>query len=157
MGSLDLSGDELNSSKKPAKKSLWTATAGLTILEVLVVLSIIAMIAAVVAPRLIGYLGRAKTETAGLQIKQLGNAVQLFYIDLGRYPSNSEGLSVLVQAPAGDTSWAGPYMASSEALVDPWGRDYSYEEPTGATGFGISSMGRDGSRGGSGEDADISY
>lgn len=120
-------------------------------------LSIIALIAGVVAPRLIGFLGRAKSETAGLQIKQLGSAVQLFYIDLGRYPSNSEGLAVLVEAPAGDASWDGPYMDSAAALVDPWGRDYSYEEPTAATGFGIVSLGRDGARGGSGEDIDLSY
>ena len=143
--------------KKSSVPHRWTSGTGLTILEVLVVLSIIALIAGVVAPRLIGFLGRAKSETAGLQIKQLGSAVQLFYIDLGRYPSNSEGLAVLVEAPAGDTSWDGPYMASSEALVDPWGRDYSYEEPTGTKGFGIVSLGRDGSRGGSGEDADLSY
>lgn len=73
----------------------WGSRAGATILEVLVVLSIIAMIAAVVGPRVIGYLGQAKTETTALQIDQLRNAVQLFYIDAGRYPSGAEGLSVL--------------------------------------------------------------
>jgi len=157
MGSLDGSGGKLRFSKKSVAARKWMPTSGLTILEVLVVLSIIALIAGVVAPRLIGFLGRAKSETAGLQIRQLGSAVQLFYIDLGRYPSNAEGLVVLVEAPAGDASWDGPYMASAEALVDPWGRDYAYEEPTDATGFGINSLGRDGARGGSGEDSDVSY
>lgn len=130
-------------------------TAGMTILEILVVLSIIAMIAAVVGPRLIGYLGRAKAETSELQIKQLGNAVQLFYIDMGRYPAGTEGLSVLMEAPAGEVAWAGPYMQSADALVDPWGRDYLYKEPADGGDFGITSLGRDGATGGSGEDADL--
>jgi general secretion pathway protein G len=131
-------------------------TAGMTILEILVVLSIIAMIAAVVGPRLISYLGRAKSETASLQIKQLGNAVQLFYIDMGRYPTASEGLSVLMESPAGDTTWSGPYMQSGDALKDPWGRDYLYAEPGDGGMFGITSFGRDGVRGGTGEDTDLS-
>ncbi|HHI70482.1 MAG TPA: type II secretion system protein GspG [Rhodobacteraceae bacterium] len=131
-------------------------TAGITILEILVVLSIIAMIAAVAGPRLISYLGRAKSETAALQIKQLGSAVQLFYIDMGRYPTDSEGLAVLMQAPAGETAWKGPYMQTSEALKDPWGRDYQYTAPTEGGEFGIVSFGRDGVQGGSGEDADLS-
>ena len=133
----------------------WRRNAGMTILEILVVLSIIAMIAAVVGPRLIGYLGKAKSETAGLQIKQLGNAVQLFYIDMGRYPTGAEGLSVLMQAPAGEAAWAGPYMQSGEALMDPWGRDYLYTEPANGGEFGIKSLGRDGTQGGSGEDTDL--
>ena len=126
---------------------------GVTILETLVVLTIIAMIAAVVGPRVVGYLGRAKSETAAMQIDNLANAVQLFYIDTGRYPTASEGLSVLVSAPPGDPAWDGPYMQSADALTDPWGRGYLYEEAEG--GFRIASLGRDGTRGGSGEDADL--
>lgn len=135
----------------------WTNRTGATILEVLVVLSIIAMIAAVAGPRLIGYLGRAKSETADLQIKQLGDAVQLYYIDVGRYPNNVEGLSILVNAPPGEASWAGPYMSSVSALIDPWGREYLYEEPEAGDRFDIISLGRDGRKGGEGEDLDISY
>lgn len=138
-----------------SKAKVWRRNAGMTILEILVVLSIIVMIAAVVGPRLIGYLGRAKSETAELQIKQLGNAVQLFYIDIGRYPTGSEGLSVLMEAPAGDAAWAGPYMQSEGAIVDPWGRDYLYKEPAEGGDFGITSLGRDGTQGGSGEDRDL--
>lgn len=138
-----------------SSRNVQRRTAGMTILEILVVLTIIAMISAVVGPRLIGYLGRAKSETADLQIEQLGNAVQLFYIDMGRYPVGSEGLSVLMEAPAGEVAWAGPYIQSAEAFVDPWGRDYLYEEPTEGADFGISSFGRDGASGGSGEDMDL--
>ncbi len=133
----------------------WTSKSGVTILEVLVVLAIIAMIAAVVGPRVVGYLGRAKTETAALQIDQIENALQLFYIDMGRYPAESEGLAALMSAPSGSSDWAGPYLSSDEALSDPWGRDYLYEEAGDGVDPSVFSLGRDGTRGGSGEDADI--
>jgi general secretion pathway protein G len=135
----------------------WGKKTGATILEVLVVLAIIALIAAVVGPRLIGYLGRAKSETAQLQIDQLGNALQLFYIDTGRYPTSSEGLSVLMTAPPGDSSWNGPYLDSAEGLTDPWGRAYLYTEPGDTEQPDVTSLGRDGSRGGSGENADLMW
>ncbi len=127
---------------------------GATILEVLVVLTIIALIAAVVGPRVVGYLGHAKGETASLQIKNLSSAVQLFYVDTGRFPSEAEGLSVLFDRPAGDERWNGPYMSDPSALNDPWGRGYMYEPPTTDRVFSIMSFGRDGVEGGSGEDAD---
>jgi general secretion pathway protein G len=132
-----------------------TNEAGLTILEVLIVLSIITLIAAVSAPKLIGYLGKAKSETGALQIKQLRNATDLFYIDTGRYPTDSEGLQALVNAPSGATSWSGPYMPNVDALIDPWGRDYVYSEPSTSAGYTISSLGRDGAKGGTGEDQDL--
>ncbi|WP_217356240.1 type II secretion system major pseudopilin GspG [Ruegeria arenilitoris] len=134
----------------------WNARSGVTILEVLIVLSIIAMIAAVAGPRLIGYLGRAKSETAKLQVQQIGNALQLFYIDTGRYPTNSESLTVLVNAPPGDPTWSGPYLDSEDGLIDPWGRAYIYAEPSDQSNPIVTSLGRDGTRGGSGEDGDIS-
>ncbi len=133
----------------------WTARSGVTILEVLIVLAIIAMVAAVAGPRLIGYLGRAKVQTAELQIGQIKSALQLFYIDVGRYPAAAEGLAVLTQPPAAAESWAGPYLESEEALIDPWGRDYLYAVTEGTGTPGISSLGRDGAKGGSGEDADV--
>lgn len=135
----------------------WNRKSGATILEVLIVLSIIALIAAVVGPRVIGYLGTAKSETADLQINNLASAVQLFYVDTGRYPSEAEGLSVLLNRPAGDSTWNGPYMPTAEALIDPWGRDYLYEPPADDSSFSIRSLGRDGSTGGGGEDADLSF
>ncbi|RLJ60749.1 general secretion pathway protein G [Litoreibacter meonggei] len=133
----------------------WTKRTGATILEVLVVLTIIAMIAAVVGPRVIGYLGRAKSETASLQINNLSDAVQLFYVDNGRYPGDGEGLIVLFDKPAGDAGWNGPYLETREALSDPWGRDYVYIAPSSESSFSIQSFGRDGTQGGTGEDADL--
>ena len=102
-------------------------------------------------------LDRAKSETAALQIDQIGNAVQLFYIDVGRYPSEAEGLAVLFSAPPGDSDWRGPYLPSNEALTDPWGRPYLYSEPGESGALSIKSLGRDGTRGGSGEDADLAF
>lgn len=133
----------------------WSAKRGVTLLEVLVVLTIIALIAAVVGPRVVGYLGRAKADTAELQVTQLQNALQLYFIDVGRYPAESEGLAALVVAPAGSTDWAGPYLASEEALSDPWGRQYLYEEAQDGLDPVVFSYGRDGTSGGTGEDADI--
>lgn len=140
---------------RTVKRPQWGIRAGATILEVLVVLSIIAMIAAVVGPRVVGYLGKAKAETAALQIDQLRNAVQLFYIDAGRYPSGAEGLSALYEAPAGLGRWSGPYLETADALIDPWGREYIYDAPSSERGFQVTSLGRDGILGGSGEDADL--
>lgn len=140
---------------KPTRRNFWTSTSGVTILEVLIVLAIIGMIAAVVGPRVIGYLGRAKTETASLQIDQLKNALQLYYIDVGQFPSDAEGLPALVSAPSGVSNWSGPYVSAEEALKDPWGRDFLYEATDGSSDPNVFSLGRDGSKGGSGEDADV--
>ncbi|MCW3783536.1 type II secretion system major pseudopilin GspG [Defluviimonas salinarum] len=142
---------------RTTKRGTWGRNAGLTILEILVVLAIIAMVAAVAGPRVISYLGRAKSETAALQIKSLGNAVQLYYIDLGRYPTDAEGLGALAAAPAGAEGWNGPYITTAAGLSDPWGRDYLYAALDDAKGFSIRSLGRDGRDGGAGEDADLSF
>lgn len=129
---------------------------GVTILEILVVLAIIALLAAIVAPRIIGQLGKAKSQTAELQINNLTSAVQLFYIDTGRYPSETEGLTALFSQPAGANGWNGPYLDSQDGLIDPWSRDYIYITEENTNGFTIKSFGRDGVTGGSGEDTDIS-
>lgn len=136
--------------RRPARRK-----AGLTILEVLVVLAIIGMIAAIAAPRLIGYLGRAKSETAELQINQLRSALQLLYVDIGRFPTEAEGLAVLFDPISGEPRWNGPYLDRRDALIDPWSREYVYEEPQGSATPIVFSLGRDGRRGGTGEDADI--
>jgi len=127
---------------------------GVTILEVLIVLAIIALLASVVAPRVLGYLGRAQTTTAQTQINNLSAAVGYFSIDVGRLPTEAEGLSVLFTAPPSAESWAGPYLGSEGAIVDPWGRDYIYIA-TDDGNFTIMSFGRDGREGGTGQDADI--
>lgn len=128
---------------------------GYSVLEILIVLSIITLLVAVVGPRLIGYLERAKSQTATIQIDGLKGAVRLFYIDMARYPSAEEGLQVLVERPAEEARWAGPYLESASGLIDPWERPYLYRPPSGDAPLSIWSLGRDGAEGGDGEDADL--
>ncbi len=134
----------------------WTnPSAGYTLVEVLVVLGIIAMLTAVVGPRLLTYFGEAKVDTAKLQINQLSSAVELYYLDTGGYPSAEAGLSALVSKPAGAARWSGPYLKKADGLIDPWGRPYIYRSPGEHGDFDILSLGRDNAKGGDGEDLDI--
>jgi len=138
------------------KNMTWASNSGVTILEILVVLAIIALLASIVAPRVIGQLGKAKSQAAALQIDNLAAAVQLFYIDIGRYPSDTEGLPALFVAPTGAEGWSGPYLDTDAALHDPWARDYIYSVGGSVAGFTIKSLGKDGISGGTGEDQDLS-
>lgn len=129
------------------------ADAGFTLVELLVVLAIIAMIATLVGPRVLGYIGTAKADTARTQVHNLANAVELYYLDTGAYPQADKGLAALMTND-GSPGWNGPYLKNQSGLTDPWGRPYAYEVSPG--GFRIVSLGRDGAPGGTGEDADIS-
>lgn len=104
---------------------------GISLLEIMIVLAVIALIMGLVAPRVIGYFGRAKTQTAEIQMTHIKGALQLMYIDMGRYPSEAEGLGALITAPAGSTGWQGPYLEDAEGLKDPWNRQYLYRFPGG--------------------------
>lgn len=130
--------------------------AGVTLLEVMVVLAIIALVVGLAAPRLMDSFGRAKSRTASIQIENVRGAVQLFYLDVGRYPSEAEGLAALLAAPDGADGWLGPYLDGEEDVADPWGRPYLYRSPAEASPFSISTYGRDGRAGGTSEDSDIS-
>lgn len=130
--------------------------AGLTLLEVMVVLAIIALIAGLAAPRLMDSFGRAKARTAAIQMENIRGAVQLFYLDVGRYPSEAEGLQVLLTQPEGTASWLGPYLDTPDDVQDPWERAYLYRSPAGEKPFEITTYGRDGRTGGTSEDSDIS-
>jgi general secretion pathway protein G len=128
--------------------------AGFSLVELLVVLAIIGMIATMVTPQVLGYLGRAKGETARIQVKNIAQAVELYYLDLGGYPSSDQGLQALVQ-PTGP-GWRGPYVRDARGLVDPWGHPYLYRSPgLGASPYEVYSLGSDGKIGGSGESADV--
>jgi general secretion pathway protein G len=132
--------------------------AGFTLVELLVVLVILVLIASIVGPRVIGYLGSSRTKAANVQIESLVTAVELFRIDVGRYPTSAEGLEALVKPASNIKGWTGPYLAKPDLPADPWGRPYIYETggQSGAAGFRIKSYGGDGKEGGTGEDADIS-
>jgi general secretion pathway protein G len=125
---------------------------GFTLVELLVVLGIIALLAAMVAPQVIRYLGSARAEAADAQLKNIENALELYYLDNGTYPAE---LKNLVETPAGSKDWRGPYLKKSSALSDPWGKTYFYKLPGEHGSFDLSSYGRDGVMGGEGEDKDL--
>lgn len=128
---------------------------GFSLLEVLVVLAIIALVASVIGPRAVSFFSRAKTKTASLQIQELENALELYFLDTGRYPAENNGLTALVAVPPAETRWNGPYVKKSSALTDPWNRPYRYRYPGQFGEFDLYSLGRDGAEGGTGEDADV--
>ncbi len=131
---------------------------GFTLVEMLVVLVIIGLIMGLVGPRVLNYLSDSRAKTARLQIASFVNALDLFYVDAGRYPTTSEGLIALQVKPAGVTAWSGPYLSTRGGVVpkDPWGNAYEYQSPGQNGAFDINSLGSDGRPGGDGVAADIS-
>ncbi len=129
--------------------------AGFTLVELLVVLVIIGLLASLVAPRVIKYLGGAKSSTANVQIERLSGVLDLYRLEIGRYPSEGEGLLALLEAPADAAGWNGPYLKKAGALDDPWGNPYVYRRPGEYGEYDLYSLGGDGQEGGEGEDKDI--
>jgi general secretion pathway protein G len=129
--------------------------AGFTLVELLVVLVILVLLASIIGPRVIGYLGSSRSKTAHVQIEGLVTSLELFHIDIGRYPTTSEGLDGLVKAPGKTSGWNGPYISKNSLPLDPWGQAYRYESPGKKGPFDLYTFGRDGKEGGTNEDADI--
>jgi general secretion pathway protein G len=129
--------------------------AGFTLIELMIVLFILGLLAALVAPRLMGRVGKAKQKTAQTQIQMLATALDLYQLDVGRYPTEEEGLKSLYAKPESLSGWSGPYMDKA-VPKDPWGRDYVYKCPGEHGPYDLSSLGADGQPGGEGENADIS-
>ena len=130
-----------------------TFTTGFTLVELLVVLAILALLAGIVGPKVLGQLGGAKSKTAAVQISDLEKTLELFKLDVGRYPTAEEGLEALVKKPANATAWSGPYLKGG-VPADPWSHPYVYKPGPGGT-VEITSLGADGTAGGEGENADI--
>ena len=128
---------------------------GFSLMELLVALVILALIVGLVAPQVLGYLGRAKTDTANVQIKNIDTALSLYRLDMGRFPSNSEGLDALVKAPVGTITWRGPYMTDGTLPADPWGHPYRYDLAPDGEKARVFSLGSDDAPGGEGEAADV--
>jgi general secretion pathway protein G len=127
--------------------------AGFSLVEMLVVLAIIAIITTIVAPQVLRYLGGARVDAAHAQIKGLSSALELYFIDVGSYPTSEEGLKALSVAPTTAKGWNGPYLKGADTLTDPWGNAYQYENQGSA--FAVRSLGRDGKTGGEDQDADL--
>lgn len=128
---------------------------GFTLIELLVVLVILGLLMSVVGPRVMKYVGGAKSDTARMQIQELSAALDMYHLEVGRYPANDVGLDALVTRPAGVARWNGPYLRKSSVPKDPWGNDYIYRFPGQHGAFDLYSYGADGQVGGEGEDADI--
>jgi len=131
-----------------------SSESGFTLIELMIVLFILGLLTALVAPRLMGRVGKAKQKSAQTQIHMLGTALELFYLDSGRYPTEAEGLKALSQKPDTMSSWGGPYL-DKEVPKDPWGNNYVYKIPGEKTPFDIICYGADKAPGGEGENQDI--
>lgn len=132
-----------------------SAEAGFTLLELLVVLAILGLLAAIVAPQVLHYLGASRSQTAKVQVENIGAALEEFQLDIGRYPSQEEGLTALVQAPPGVNNWNGPYLKKPSALTDPWGQRYLYKIPGQHSEADVYTLGSDHAEGGTGEAKDV--
>ena len=141
----------MGSSQKRRRSRM--SSGGFTLIELLVVLAILTMLAGLVGPRVLGMLGGAKSKTASVQIADLDKSLELFKLDVGRYPTTEEGLDALVKRPASANLWSGPYI--KEVPKDPWNNPYKYANPGAGGGVEILSLGADGIAGGDGENADI--
>jgi general secretion pathway protein G len=123
---------------------------GFTLVEILVVITIIGLIMSLVGPRVLNYLSESKVKAAAIQIQSFESALDLYYLDLGRYPSSSEGLAALVQRPGGAAAWNGPYLKNNSLPNDPWGHPYKYRSPSEHGPYEIISFGSSGLEGGTG-------
>ena len=126
---------------------------GFTLIELLVVLAILTLLAGLVGPKVLNQLGGAKSKTAAVQIADLDKSLELFKLDVGRYPSTEEGLEALVKKPGSANGWSGPYMR--ELPNDPWNAPYQYKFPGRNGAPDVFTYGADGKVGGEGEDADV--
>ena len=128
---------------------------GFSLIELLVVLVILGLLAGLVGPRVMKYLGGAKTDSAKLQIEDIGAALDLYRLEVGSYPTTDQGLEALVVEPEGVAGWNGPYLKKSFIPKDPWGGDYVYQFPGEHGEYDIVAYGADGQPGGEGESADV--
>jgi general secretion pathway protein G len=128
---------------------------GFTLVELLVVLVILGLLASVAAPQAMRYLGGAKHDAAKLQLQGLVTAVDLYRLDVGRYPTREEGLAALLQRPSGVDRWNGPYVRKADQLLDPWSRSYRYRFPGEHGVYDLFTLGADDRPGGAAEDRDV--
>ncbi len=137
------------------QRKLQSNERGFSLIELLVVLAILGLLTAIVGPKVIGKLGGAKRDAAEIQIADLGAALDLYYLDVGNYPSKEQGLGALTVEPDGASGWNGPYLKKSKLPKDPWGNEYQYDFPGKNGAYDIVSFAADGVLGGSDDGADI--
>ncbi|MBC8019268.1 MAG: type II secretion system major pseudopilin GspG [Verrucomicrobia bacterium] len=132
---------------------------GFTLIEIMVVIVILAMLAAIVGPKLMGRTDDAKVTDARVQIKNVETALKFYKLDNGVYPSTEQGLNALISKPTvgviPKSYKDGGYLESKKVPKDPWGNDYLYVSPGEHGDYDLFSYGTDGAKGGDGKDADI--
>lgn len=124
-------------------------------MEMLVVLVLIGLIAAVAIPQVMKLLESAKAKAAKIQLETVSHSLNYYQLDIGDYPTTAQGLKILWEAPPGVADWDGPYVRRPQQLNDPWGRPFLYVSPGAKAAFELKSLGADGKDGGTGDDADI--
>jgi general secretion pathway protein G len=129
---------------------------GMTLIEILVVLVLLAVIMSVVAGNYLGRGEKAKADAAKIEIGQISQTLDLYKLEIGRYPTTQEGLQALISAPAGVANWNGPYWKKQSVPKDPWGTEYKYVSPAQSAPYEIISLGADAKEGGEGPNKDIS-
>ena len=143
----------MSGSKFAVKRKL-KQQAGFTLMELLVVLAILGLLMGLVGPQVLNQLSGAKVKTAGIQIKDLEQALEMYKLDVGRFPTTDQGLTALVNKPSNASGWNGPYL-KSKVPQDPWKVDYHYKYPGEHADLDIYTYGQDGTPGGDGEDTDV--
>jgi general secretion pathway protein G len=128
---------------------------GFTLIELLVVLAILGLLVGLIGPRVMSALSSSKTKTARIQVSQLGGALDMYRLDVGRYPTTEQGLEALVEKPADVQNWNGPYLKKAKVPKDPWTFDYHYRCPGEHGPYDLWSLGADNREGGTGEDQDV--
>jgi general secretion pathway protein G len=129
---------------------------GMTLIEILVVLTLIGIIMGIVGSNFIGKGEQAKVKAAKIEIEQISQTLDLYKLEIGHYPSSQEGLQALISAPTGEANWNGPYWKKNSVPKDPWGNEYKYVAPGQKGPYEIISLGADGKEGGENTDKDIS-
>lgn len=143
------------STSTPHSQRLKKRGLGFTLVEVLVVTAIIGLLAGLIGPQILKQFGTAKSSTAKLQIEDIGAALDLFYLENGRYPTTDEGIDALITQPSQLNTWNGPYMKKAKVPVDPWGNAYHYKMPGDNWDYDLFSYGADNSSGGVKDNKDL--
>ena len=145
----------LNRSKRSVHRLLLQQD-GFTLVEMLVVITIIGLIMGLVGPRVLNYLSDSKAKAARIQIEGFAQALDLYFLDNGSYPATHDGLAALLQKPSNVERWNGPYLKGNVIPNDPWGKPYAYAFPgTHGLAYDLASFGADSREGGAEQGADI--